>query len=259
MPLPLFLFMTLVAQAETNAPSADATPATPPVQASAAIPDLKEVAPGILEYHGVRLDKKNQRISFPAVVNQREGLIEYALVNVKGKTHESLFSTKLMPRDIHLGMILIGYKEDASANSKEHVPPTAIDSAYLQSAPRLKGPDVSLTVSWTIAGQKKEVPIEDCILNLQTNKPMAPGAWTYNGSMIEDGAFLADQELSIFAVITDPTTLVNNPRPGYDNDEIWQLRPEVVPALDTPVEINITLLPPASATPEAQPSKSSSP
>jgi hypothetical protein len=59
--------------------------------------------------------------------------------------------------------------------------------------------------------------------------------------MVQDGVFLADEESSIVAVITDPTALVNNPREGYDNDEIWQIQEKAVPPMDTPVEISITL------------------
>lgn len=200
---------------------------------------MREVAPGILEYNGVRLDKKNHRISFPATVNQRQGLIEYLLVNEKGKIHESLLATKVLPRDIHLALLLIGLKE--TANPNEPLPPTAIDTPYLQSAPKLKGTPVLLSVAWTQDGKRREAAAEEWIFNLQTNRPMTPGPWTYNGSLVRDGVFLADQELSIMAVITDPTALVNNPREGYDNDEIWQAREKRVPPLDTPVEVTITL------------------
>jgi len=112
---------------------------------------------------------------------------------------------------------------------------------YLQSEPKMNGPAVQLSVAWTQEGKRKEVPVEDWILNLETNHPMTNGPWTYNGSMIQDGVFLADQEFSIVSVVTDPTALVNNPRKGYDNNGIWQIRDDVVPPLDTPVEISITL------------------
>ena len=174
-------------------------------------------------------------------MNQRQGLIEYLLVNEKGKVHESLLATKVLPHDIHLALLLIGLKEDPKENAKETPPPQAIDSAYLQAAPKLKGTPVRLSVAWTQNGKRKEVPAEEWIFNLQTNRPMTHGPWTYNGSLVQDGVFLADQELSIVAVITDPTALVNNPREGYDNDEIWQVQEKAVPPLKTPVEISITL------------------
>jgi hypothetical protein len=172
-----FLFLIL----ESGSLAAQATPAAPPPPPTlphGPIPDLHEVTPGILEFHGVRLDKKNRRISFTGEVNQRDGLIEYVVVNEKGKTHESLISTKIAPRDIHLALLLIGLDPKSLPQSLDDIPPDAIDSAYLHAAPKMKG---------------------------------------------------------------DPTALANNPRAGYDNDQIWQVREEKVPPLKTPVEVSITL------------------
>jgi hypothetical protein len=44
------------------------------------------------------------------------------------------------------------------------------------------------------------------------------------------------------SLITDPFALVNNPRPGRDNDDLCEVDSKAVPALDTPVEVHITLL-----------------
>ena len=228
MTLALLLAASLLAQS-TNA----ATPAN--------AAGLREVAPGILDYHGVRLDKKNHRVTFDAAVNQREGLIEYLLVNDKGKVHESLLATKIAPHDIHLALLLVGLKEDKKSNISEPLPPSAIDSAYLHAAPKLKGSPVRISLAWKQDGKPQQAPADNWIFNLHTNKIMSPGPWTYNGSLVEDGQFLADTELSIVAVITDPTALANNPREGYDDDQIWQIQDKAVPAMDTPVEVTFTL------------------
>jgi hypothetical protein len=37
--------------------------------------------------------------------------------------------------------------------------------------------------------------------------------------------------------------LINNPRKGNDNDQIWAVNTKAVPPVKTPVEITITLLP----------------
>jgi len=223
-------------------------PPLPPV--APALPLVHEVGPDEIAFKGILLEKKRHRISFPAMVNQRDGLIEYVLVQENGKTHESLFSTRVLPHDIHVAMLLIGLKEDDKGKSKETAPPSAIDSKYLQSAPKLKGPPVLLSVTWTQGGKSREVPVEDWIFNLQTHHPMTRGWWVYNGSFVENGVFQADEELSIVSVITDPTTLVNNPRSGYDNDQIWQVRTDSVPPMNTPVNINITLV---ESTPTTKP------
>ncbi|MCE0523989.1 MAG: YdjY domain-containing protein [Methylacidiphilales bacterium] len=242
---PFLLLLSLLSQS-TNPPTGQAAAPAPPTLPS--VSAIREVAPGILEYNGIRLDKKNHRISFPGKVSFRDGLLEYLLVNEKGKAYESLLKTAVQPRDIHVALLLIGLKDNAKANSDAAAPPSAITQAYLQSAPKLKGPPVLLSVSWTQDGKQEEAPLEDWVLNLQTKQHMSTGPWTYNGSMVEDGVFLADQELSIVAVVTDPTALVNNTRTGYDNEDIWQAREAVVPPEDTPVEISITLAEPSTST-----------
>jgi len=243
-----FVFALLALAAAT--PSLLAQPAPSPATAAPATPPvLREISPDLFEFNGIRLDKKNHQITFPVIVNQHQGLIEYLLVNEKGKLHESLLSTRIPPHDIHAALLLIGLKESAKANSKDPAPPSAIDTAYLQEAPKLKGPSVQLTLAWTVDGKRKEVPAEDWIFNLQTKRTMAPGPWTYNGSMMENGVFLADQEFSLIAVITDPTALVNNPREGYNDDQIWQIQEKSVPPIDTPVELTIALADSAPAKP----------
>ena len=237
MTLALLLAASLLAQSTNATPPPTADNATNAV-------GLREVAPGILDYHGVRLDKKNHRVTFDATVNQREGLIEYLLVNDKGKVHESLLATKIAPHDIHLALLLVGLKEDKKSNISEPLPPSAIDSAYLHAAPKLKGSPVSISLAWKQDGKPQQAPADNWIFNLHTNKLMSPGPWTYNGSLVEDGQFLADSELSIVAVITDPTALANNPREGYDDDQIWQIQDKAVPAMDTPVEVTFTLTDP---------------
>jgi hypothetical protein len=240
------LLLPLLAAVTNSSPQQ--TP-SPDIKAPVSAPVLREVSPGIFEYKGIRLDKKNHRISFPTTVNQRQGLIEYLLVNEKGKVHESLLATKIVPHDIHMAMLLIGLTENAGANPNEPVPPSAIDSSYLQSAPKLKGAPVRISVAWTMEGKRREVSAEEWIFNLQANHLMTASPWTYNGSLVEDGAFLADQDFSLIAVITDPTALVNNPREGYDNDQIWQVQEKAIPPLNTPVEISITLVGPTTTKP----------
>jgi hypothetical protein len=245
MHLPL-LFLLALGQLETNPPPA---PTAQP-QVSSILAEIKEVSPGVYDYHHIRLDKKNHTVTFPATLNQRSGLIEYALVNVKGKTHESLLKTDVVPRDIHLALLLIGLKPDPGANTKDAAPPSAIDPAYLQNAPKLTGADVRLSVAWTQDGKKKEVPLEEWIFNTKTQKAMTRGPWTYNGSMIENNVFLADVEASLFALVTDPTALVNNPRAGYNDDEIWEANENATPPVDTPVDVTITLSDPTPTPPK---------
>jgi len=55
------------------------------------------------------------------------------------------------------------------------------------------------------------------------------------------GTFLAQRDGQIAALIDDLDAMVNNPRPGHDNDQIWQLDSNTLPPLGTPVEVTFKL------------------
>jgi len=97
-------------------------------------------------------------------------------------------------------------------------------------------------VSWKNGGGiEQRVPIEDFVLNKKENAAMKRGPWLYTGSLIAQGVFLAQRELSIAALVIDPVALINNPRPGNRDDTNWEINAEKIPPAGTPVEITIRL------------------
>jgi hypothetical protein len=215
---------------------AAATPTLPPAAA------IQELGPGLFRIGQVTLDKTRREVRFPATVNQCEGLIEYLLVGRKGKTHESLLRTDVRPFYLHTAMLLLGARTGGQPPGVP-LPPAALDSAYLADAPLPSGIPVAISVRWEIPGQPPVTRnAETMITNTKTAAPMTPGSWIYNGSLFDHGQFMADEELSFAAVVTDPVALMNNPRPGHDNDEIWTVATDRVPPLETPVEVSITCL-----------------
>jgi hypothetical protein len=216
----LFALMMLVSgarggeqqSAETNAP-------------------LKAISPGVFELGKVRLNKDNKSVSFPAVVNLSPGLIEYVLVTENGKIHESLFRTEAEPFHIHTAMLLLGAK-GAGTN---HFPE--------QSTQPLPGDKVMIDVTWRDAKSRPHTrAVEEFVYNQQTKSTMSRGHWTYNGSRVFEGTFIAQQDGSIVSLIEDVDALINNPRPGRESDEIWEVSTNGLPALNTPVEVKIRLL-----------------
>ena len=67
--------------------------------------------------------------------------------------------------------------------------------------------------------------------------------WVYNGSRSSQGVFLAQQDGSIVSLIADPGALVNNPREDRENDELWIVNTNTVPAVNTEVQITFELPP----------------
>jgi hypothetical protein len=70
---------------------------------------------------------------------------------------------------------------------------------------------------------------------------MSIGPWVYTSSVLYKRKFMAEAEGSIIAMVRDPVALVNNPRPGNDNDLIWNVATEKVPSTGTEVEVTLKL------------------
>lgn len=177
----------------------------------------------------VQLNVRERTVSFPAVVNMEAGLIEYLLVTTSGKTHESLLRTDVAPHQIQLALLLLGAR-GAGTNAFPQSP-----------AQPLPGEPVTLELVWTQEGQPKRIRAEAAVRDRRRRGPAQPGPWVYTGSRVVQGTFVADLVGSIVAVMEDPDALINNPRPGREDDENWEVQPGVMPSLDTPVQVVIKL------------------
>jgi len=191
-----------------------------------------------LEFGGIRIDKDKRTVTFPAEINMTGGMLEYLIVADTGKTHESLLSTKIQPYDIQVAMLLLGIKPAGKAESE---PPAQLNVEYLKSAPELKGEKVSIFLAWQDAHGGHRVRAEDLIWNLKENAAMTEGPWIYNGSEMYGGQFLAQVDGSVTALVRDSAALTNNPRPGNDNDQIWEVYSGATPALGTAVDVTVEL------------------
>jgi hypothetical protein len=168
----------------------------------------------------VEIDRKTRTVSFPAKVHAVEGLIEYLLVNSKGKVHVSLFVTEAEPQDIHVACLLAGW------GKKEAAP-------------------VLIEASWESNGPPRREPVENLVAFAkghpqgETDGHLAPGPWTYAGSMIDAGGFAATREGSVVSLIGDPAALVTNPRPGHEDDTLHVPNSKLLPASGFPIKISI--------------------
>lgn len=209
-----------------------------------AVPPMQEISPGVYQMGKMRFDKKARSVSFPATVNMASGLVEYLLVSPHGATHESVLVTEVEPTDLHFVMLLLGAKgSGTTATEPKAGGPPQINSDYLKSAPQLKGDPVTLALKWTEAGKEKTARAEDWLRNTETGKPAARGPWTYTGSMFGGDRFLAQAEGCFAALLNYPSALINNPRKGNHNDQVWEINKKAIPPRDTPVEMTIQLQP----------------
>lgn len=190
---------------------------------------LRRVSEGVYALGLVTMDTKNRTVSFPGAVNMSEGVVEYALVHSTGKVHESVLRTEADPLHIHLARLLVGGTQSLAPPAKAGTPRD------------LMGEKVRIWVSWHTGAMEQRMAIEDLVSNTVTRVAMSRGDWVYNGSRVVGGTFLAHRDGSVVAIISDPDALINSPRPGRDDDEIWYAYATRVPPVGTPVQITIEL------------------
>lgn len=208
-------------------------------------PTIREVSPGVFQVGGVKLEKAARRVSFPAKVNMDDGPLEYLLVTTMGKTHESVLKTDIEPHHLQVAMLLLGAKGMQAAPLTNAPSGGPITQAQGERNPPLPGEPVLVEVAWTQAGKPQRRRAEEMVFNKRAKEPMTRGPFTFTGSRVWQGKFIAQTEGSLIALITDPDAVFNNPRPNRDADDTWIVRKQDVPPLDTPVEVSITLVPAA--------------
>lgn len=182
----------------------------------------------------VRVNAQEGWLSFPASINQRTGVVEYVVVITTGKTHESVLRTEAEPHHIHVGMLLLGAQP----------PSTPTFPADLATPP--PGDPVHIQVLWSTPEGPVQRPLEDLVVTTNQWQMLPRGPWTYNGSYLSRGVFVAQNEGSIVALQIDPSALINNPRPGRDNDDLHFVNPAVLPPAGTPLEVRFRLATPAA-------------
>jgi hypothetical protein len=202
---------------EAKADAALSAPAPDPATRLAELgitADQEKVRIGIVEF-----DRKTQTVSIPATVNLLEGAVEYFLVHENGKTHESIFSTRAKPDDIHIACLLAGWK------------------------PAEKPAEIDVRVTWETNGPPRSLPAAELVAiadghpNARDGRHIEDGPWQYTGSRLDAAGFAAAREGSIIALITDPAALVANPRPGRLDDTLHAPNRAQLPPKDHPVRI----------------------
>lgn len=206
------------------------------------LPTIREVSPGVFQVGGVKLEKSTRRVSFPAKLNMTNGPLEYLLVTTAGKTHESVLTTDVEAQHLQVAMLLLGAKGMAAAALTNAPSGGPITQGAMRNPP-LPGEAVLIEVSWTQTGKVQRKPLEELVFNKRAKEPMAKGEFTFTGSRLWQGKFIAQTEGSLIALVTDPDAVFNNPRPNRDAEDMWLVRTEAVPPQDTVVEVSITLVP----------------
>ncbi len=194
------------------------------VAGDAGAPRVQKRGEGITMVGLVSVDPQRGRISFPAKVNQRSGLVEYAVVTSKGKVHESVFVTEAAATHIHVAALLL--KLAPSEGQTEPV-------------------KLAVEVEWQQDGSARRESLERLIVHakdagaVRAGSTLSPEAWHYAGPALNEGALVAETEGSVVALITDAAALIQNPRAGRVDDELHAPNSDSLPGQGSPVVVHL--------------------
>lgn len=188
----------------------------------------------------VTFDQKTREIRFPAKVNMAEGLLEFLLVHLNGKVHESLLLTEISATHLNLAFTLLRYPPSrelyflpndhgGASNDLPDVP------AAVKAAAR-----ISIEVEWKDGEKTRRWPANEWIQHSVKSTSMPAGPWVYGGSEIEGGKFAPESTGDIIAIFTTNSALINYPGKDHGDDEVWVSYPKRVPPVGTDVTVIIS-------------------
>lgn len=171
---------------------------------------LKEVMESFKK-EGIKLDAKARSVAIPVVVNRLQDPIEYLLIHRKGKKHESMFWTESKPSVLNAALLMIGLERGQNATYTEKDPPPTLEQVQNGADPLIvtppKGKPYFMTVRWTTPEKRVvEYCVEDLILDLTTQEPMANCNWIYLGGRMaqlykgDPEVYMADFEGNLISV-----------------------------------------------------------
>ena len=184
-------------------------PAVPP-----AAPDPQKVLAEVLQQfqkEGIVLDSKAQTVSVPAMVNHPQDPIEYLLIHKKGKRHEAVFVTKSKPSVLNAALLMLGMQPGKNASYVEKDPAPTLEEVQKGADPIIVTPPQGMpfwmTVRWkTPEGKQEEHCVEDMVLDLGKQKPLANCSWVYLGGRMakiykdDPEVYIADFEGNLISI-----------------------------------------------------------
>lgn len=213
--------------------SAGETPAPPPPEK----PPVEQISPTRYRIGQIIIDKKTREIRLPAIVNLREGLLEYLIVHTNGKIHESLLSTDTSPTHLNIALKLLRYKPSKELYRIPTQPGTLSENFHQEPKETTAASRLSIHVEHQKDGKTHSIPIHQWIRHETTAKSMEPTPWIYGGGEFYQNTFLPTQTGDIAAIFITNTSLINYPGKDNLNDEVWTPLTERIPELGTKVTL----------------------
>ncbi len=196
----------------------------------------KQVGPGLFELGTIRLDLNARRLTVPGRINMTQGIIEYlAVMDRRGKLHESVLALDAQPSLLQLALILLGLEQS------EWAPPHPVTRRFVGFTK--PGDPLLLWVEWDRANKTERVPANLLVYNRETGRPLEGQNWHFTGSFFSRNRFAADVTGSVVATWLDLRAIINTPAQAenpYRGPNLgYEVNSKLVPPVDTPIRLVI--------------------
>lgn len=185
----------------------------------------------------VILDQKTREIRVPAILNMKEGLLEFLIVHEHGAVHEALLRTTASPTNINLAFKLLRYKPSKELYRIPKEPGIPSDKFYEVDPETKQAARISINLEYEVDGKTKRIAAREWIRNETTLRAMPPTPWIYGGSNFYDGRFIPESTGQIAAIFVTDTSLLNYSGEDKFNDEVWTVYSDRTPDLETKVTL----------------------
>jgi len=209
----------------------------PDEKVEATKPALEKLDDGRMKLDDIVFDAETRELRFPAEINMREGLLEFLVVEHRGKIHESLLSTRVSPLKLNVVLKLLGFVASPELYYKVTEDGTLSDEFQEATPEQRQKSRLAIEVEWQDGERLRRHPLNEWILNETTGKAMPFDPWVYGGSFLSNGRFYAEYTGDIVAIYLADGALVNYSGKDKELDEVWLPNTKRVPPVGTPVTV----------------------
>ncbi|HPY91161.1 MAG TPA: YdjY domain-containing protein [Lentisphaeria bacterium] len=181
-----------------------------------AIPGATVLPDGNLQVGDITVRRTVGELAFPAKIVLEAGPLEVIIAHPHGRLHETLLVTEVKALQVQTMLYLLG----------------AENGQRLPGPGQKQGTLVDIDLEWTDSkGEKQRQPIENWIQDRRTEKTMRRIGWTFVGSIIQEGQFLADVEGNVVVNYSVGSTVLDVPDPeSLEDDTLHSVHTEPVRA-----------------------------
>lgn len=192
----------------------------------------------------IEFDSGTREIRFPATVNMDLGMLEFAIVHVNGKIHESLFATEISPTHLNLAFALLRYQPSPELYFLPNETGGLSDVLPDVHEEIRRASRITIEVEWTDEnGTKLRHPINKWIFNERFSAAMPDAPWVYGGSEFFNGRYVPEMTGDIAAIDVRNSSMINYSGKDNRNDTVWIARQGVVPLAGTKATLIIAPYP----------------